>query len=192
MRSIKSILLVFIVLFTVNTQAQNEIKISEERMEDFIKSMCRSALSFRKADATKAGEGVEGLILNFLGLTKEDPDYKEKLTKWWNENNHRFICHEEGTTKFTRNPQHFLKRVIDLGMHKTILYDFLLSDEDDYPIDVNAIETYNGKEETVIDYIDNILKDPEVASNYNVREIKDLRDVLILDYGAKTSSELKK
>jgi hypothetical protein len=192
MRKIKSLLFAFVVLFTINIQAQNETEISEERMEDFIKKMCRSALAFRTADARKAGYGVEGLILNFLGTSKEDPNHKEIFTKFWNENSYRFICHEEGTTKFTRTPQHFMKRVVDLGMHKSILYDFLLSDEDDYPIDVNTIEIYNGNEETLLDYIDNLLKNNDVESKYNVKEVKLLRLTIIEDYNAKKASEIKK
>ncbi|MEH6537832.1 MAG: hypothetical protein V7719_15630 [Psychroserpens sp.] len=191
MRSIKYVLLVFVVLVSFNTQAQNETKISEERMEDFIKNMCSAALAFRIADASKAGQGVEGLILNFLGTSKEDPNHKEIFTAFWNENSYRFICHEEGTTKYTRTPQHFMKRIVDLGMYKSVGYDFLLSDEDEYPIDVNTIEIYNGKEETLLDYIDAILKDHKVESKYNVKEIKDLRDVIILDYNGKKASELK-
>ncbi|SDS51188.1 hypothetical protein [Winogradskyella sediminis] len=192
MKKIKYLLLVFVVLFTVNTQAQNETEISEERMEDFIKKMCLAPLGFRTADAFKAGDGMEGLILNFLSITKEDPNYKEKLTKWWNENNHRFICHEEGTTEDTRNPQHFLKRIVDLGMHKTVLYNFLLSDPENYAIDVNTIEIYNGKEETILDYIDNALSEPSASSKYNVKEIKSLRGWLVMGYNAKTAEELKK
>ncbi|MEH6537831.1 MAG: hypothetical protein V7719_15625, partial [Psychroserpens sp.] len=138
-----------------------------------------------------AGSNMEKMILNFIGVSKEDPNYKEKLTKFWNENSEKFICYE-GPEDETRNPQHFMKRIVDLGMYNTVLYDFLLSDEDEYSIDVNAIEIYKGKEETLLDYLDSIIANPEKAKEYNMPEIKDLRGVIIEDYGAKTASELKK
>ena len=140
----------------------------------------------------KAGKGVEGLILNFLGISKEDPKYKEKLTKFWNENADKFICHEEGTTERTRNPQHFLKRIVDLGMHKSVLNGFLLSNPYKLPINVNTVEIYNGKEETLLDYLDAIISNPDNEEKYNIPEIKSLRRLLLMGYNAKTAAELKK
>lgn len=192
MKRVKYLLLVFIVLFLFNTQAQNEAKIDNEKLEVFANRICHLALTFRTSNAKQAGYNIEEFVLNWIGISKEDPNYKEKLTKWWNENNHRFICHEEGITERTRNPQHFLKRVVDLGMHKLVLYDFLLSDEDDYPIDVNAVEIYNGKEETLLDYLDKILSNPNNEKTYNMKEIEWLRFTIIEDYSAKRASELKK
>tara|TARA_R110002051_G_scaffold59843_2_gene109785 strand:+ start:106 stop:654 length:549 start_codon:yes stop_codon:yes gene_type:complete len=174
MKKFKSLLMVFIVLVSINTQAQSEIEISDERMEDFIKKMCRVSLTFRTSAAKQAGSNMEKLILHFLGLTKEDPNYKEKLTKFWNENSDKFICFDEGSTKYTRTPQHFLKRIVDLGMHKTVFYDFLLSDPEGYAIDVNTIEIYNGKEETILDYIDNVLSQPNASSKYTCKRSRKL------------------
>ncbi|OAD39924.1 hypothetical protein [Polaribacter atrinae] len=192
MKKFKYLLLVFVVLFSMNTQAQNETKIDDAKLNDFIKKLCLSGLAFRTSDSRQAGQDIEELILNFLGLTKEDPNYKEKLTKFWNENNHKFICHEEGTTKFTRTPQHFLKRIVDLGMHKSVLGDFLLSNPYKYPINVNTVEIYNGKEETLLDYLDAIISNPDNKEKYNIPEIKSLRRLLLMGYNAKTASELKK
>jgi hypothetical protein len=76
-------------------------------------------------------------------------------------------------------------------MYKSVFYDFLLSDEDDYPIDVNAVELYNGKEETLLDYLDEILSNSEKLKNYNSQEIIMLRMTIIEDYNAKTAAQLK-
>ena len=65
MKKFKSLLMVFIVLVSINTQAQSEIEISDERMEDFIKKMCRVSLTFRTSAAKQAGSNMEKLILNF-------------------------------------------------------------------------------------------------------------------------------
>tara|TARA_R110002096_G_scaffold153285_3_gene316978 strand:- start:585 stop:893 length:309 start_codon:yes stop_codon:yes gene_type:complete len=100
------------------------------------------------------------------------------------------ICYE-GPEDETRNPQHFLKRIVDLGMYKSALYDFLLSDEDEYPIDVNSVEIYNEKEETFLDYLNEIISKPDNEKKYTIKEIKMLRLTIIEDYNAKTASELK-
>ncbi|MEH6537835.1 MAG: hypothetical protein V7719_15645 [Psychroserpens sp.] len=192
MESIKSLLLVFVVLFSFNIQAQNdEIEISDERIEILSKKICSSALTFRTLSAKEAGSNMEKMILNFIGVSKEDPNYKEKFTKFWNENSEKFICYEKGTTQDTRNPQHFMKRIVDLGMYKTVFYKFLLSDPEGYHIDVNTIEIYNGKEETILDYIDNVLSEPNASSKYHVKEIQSVRDWLVMGYNAKKASELE-
>ena len=188
MRRIKYVLLVFIVLVSMNTQSQNEIEISDERIDEFSKKMCKASLVYRTSAKT-AGENIEEMMLSFLGTSKEDPKHKEILTKFWNEYNEKLICYE-GPEDETRNPQHFLKRVVDLGMY-SILYDFLLYDEDEYPIDVNAVEVYNGKEETLLDYMDAIIANPKNEEKYNMQEIKDLRGTIIGYYGAKKASELE-
>ena len=43
-----------------------------------------------------------------------------------------------------------------------------------------------------LDYIDKILADPEVSKKYDVKEILDLRGLIIEDFGAKKASDLKK
>jgi hypothetical protein len=77
-------------------------------------------------------------------------------------------------------------------MYRTILYDFLLYDQDEYPIDVNTMEILpNDEKEMLFDYLNKILADPEVDKNYNVKEILVLKQTIIDDYKAKTASELK-
>lgn len=86
-----------------------------------------------------------------------------------------------------------MKRVVSLGMYETILYDFFLYDEEEYPINVNTVEILpNGEKETLLDYINKILADPEVDKKYDVKEIKQLKRVIVKDYNAKTAAELKK
>jgi len=193
MKNIKHIVATVLMLLAITTKAQTtETEITDERIEDLSKKMCIAALTFRASSADKAGSNIEGLILNFLRTSKEDPNYKEKLTKFWDENNEKCICHDEGSTERTRNPQHFLKRIVDLGMYNSVFYHWLLSDPEEYPVDVNAVEIYNGKEETLLDYIDYILNKPNANSEYNLKEIQSLRDWLVMGYNAKTAAELKK
>ncbi len=192
MKNLKQIFAVLVLLLAVTMQAQNtENKISDEQIEYITKKLCSSALAYRAGNAKTAGKDIEDIIINFLGTSRNDQDYKKIITKFWNENNEKIICNDEGSTKDTRNPQHFMKRIVDLGMYQSVFYDFLLSDPDSYSINVNAIEIYNGKEETLLDYIDYILNKPNASSEYNVKEIQNVRDWLIEGYNAKTAAQLK-
>ena len=55
---------------------------------------------------------------------------------------------------------------------------------------VNHIEIYQGKEETVLDYIENILKNPNNSTEYDFVELKSLKKTLIKYYGAKYAKDL--
>jgi len=54
MRKFKYVLVVVVVLFSINTQAQSETKIDDEKIEDFTKKMCSAPLGFRIASAKKS------------------------------------------------------------------------------------------------------------------------------------------
>lgn len=179
--------LVFLVGFT-STQAQ---EITDKRIEDLSKKICSFALAVRTLSASTAGEDIEDIILNFLDTNRDNPNYKAIITKFWNENNEKLICYE-GPADETRSPQHFMKRIVDLGMYSTVLNGFLLSNPFKYPIDVNAVEIYNGKEETLLDYLDEIISNPESEKRYNIQEMESLRRLLLMGYKAKKASELKK
>ena len=89
---------------------------------------------------------MENIFLDRLNITRDTPDYRNKVLDFWNENNELIICENEGTKVSTvRIPQHFLKRVIDLHMENQLFYGFLFEDEDRSDVDVNAVEIYNGQ-----------------------------------------------
>jgi hypothetical protein len=191
MKNIKHIVVLILLLLALTAKAQiTDTEISDEQIEDLSINICRSVLTFRNASAKTAGESIEYMILKFLNTSQEDPNHKAILTKFWNENNEKCICYE-GPEDETRNPQHFLKRIVDLGMYKSVLNDFLLSNPFKFPIDVNAVEIYNGKEETLLDYLNEILSNPENEEKYNFQEIKSLRRLLLMGYNAKTAAQLK-
>jgi hypothetical protein len=192
---IKIYLMVITLLMLVflPTQAQDWSKLSKDEAESVKRlatKMCTQLQMSKTAKHEDSGWQIEKHLLNRLKITREDPDYKLKVAKFWNKYAEYFVCDIPGGR---RNPQHFLKRVVDMDFYETILYDFLLSDEEEYPISVNAIEIYQGKEETFLDYLNAILAVPSNNDGkYNFKEIKLLRSIIIDDYGAKTASELKK
>ena len=189
----KFYILSFLLCFNLQIQAQETKEYTCEELEEFASLICANARRLSKGDSiSKAGEIIEDDFISKFGIDKNDPNYKKLVAAVYNKYADCFICRDK-PTKFTRNPEHFLKRVVSLGMYETILYDFLLYDEDEYPIDVNTIEILpNGEKETLLDYIDKILADPEVSKKYDVKEILDLRGLIIEDFGAKKASDLKK
>jgi len=139
-------------------------------------------------DQDEIGKSFETLVLNHLGIDREKEGYKLLITSFWNANSQDLIC----TSPFTgvRAPQHFMKRVVDMGMQNEVLYEFILYDPDDYPITVNHIEIYKGKKETILDFVQNILTTPGNEEKYDFKELESLRRILIKDYGAKYAKDL--
>lgn len=189
----KNYILVILLCFCIQIQAQEIKEYTCEELEEFARVICSSATRLSRSDSiSEAGNQIQLLFILEFGIDKNDPNYKKLVAAVYNKYADCFICRDK-PTKFTRNPEQFLKRVVSLGMYETILYDFLLYDEDEYPIDVNTIEILpNGEKETLLDYIDKILADLEVSKKYDVKEILDLRGLIIEDFGAKKASDLKK
>ena len=189
----KNYVLAILLCFCIQIQAQETKEYTCEELEDFTQMICNEATSLSRGDSiSKAGEIIEKRFLKMFGIDKNDPNYKKLVAAVYNKYAACFICRDKPTSK-TRNPEQFLKRVVSLGMYETILYDFFLYDEEEYPINVNTIEILpNGEKETLLDYINKILADPEVDKKYDVKEILDLKGLIIEDFGAKKASDLKK
>ena len=127
----------------------------------------------------------ENNILDYLEISKDTPNYRKHITKFWNKNFSNLVCTwaDFGMTA----PQHLSKRIIDMRLHKDVYYKYLLRDKE---IDINGIDIVNGRKETILDYIDGILSDPDAEDKYNVKEIKGLRRMFVKRFGAKSAEEL--
>ena len=134
------------------------------------------------------GARLENYILKHLGISRKTKGYKLLVANFWNANSQDLICRT--STGGLRNPQHFMKRVVEMNMQNEALYDFILYDPEEYPITVNHIEIYNGKKETILDYIENILTTPGNDKKYNFQELQSLKRILIDEYGAKLATQL--
>ena len=187
----KNYILIILLCFCIQTQAQETKEYTCEELQDFSEIICAEATSLSRGDSiSKAGEIIEAMFIKMFGIDKNDPNYKQLVAAVYNKYADCFICRDK-PTKFTRNPEQFMKRVVSLGMYESILDDFLLYDNEEYPINVNTIEIVNGEPETFLDYLNKILADPKVDKKYDVKEIKSLRRYVIEDYNAKTAAELK-
>jgi hypothetical protein len=131
------------------------------------------------------GAFEKGVMLK-LGLDEKDPNIKKIIGDFLNEKHDQLICGEEAINRLREN-EPLLKRSIGRGEFK-LLYQ-LLDFEDEYRYDLNHFEVVDGKKETILDYIEKILNDPEILSNYDSDKMKLLRNDLI-EYEAKRGTEL--
>lgn len=164
-----------------------------ETMEALSNKICSDLVNAQEVTGESSAKVIERNLLKHLAIAQNAANANAKITEFWNENFEQLICTVGGLKN--RTPQHLLKRVIDMKLNSTVFYDFIFEldadgDIDNVNINVNAIEQTPNGPETVIDYIDAILSDPKNKTSYVFSEIKDLRDGLIEEFGAKRASEL--
>ena len=155
--------------------------VKNEQNRKFAQDLCLSVLSARNA----TGEDIPTLIKNefakHLSINVADPDYQTKITQFWNANQNDFICSGKIQERY-RESEHLLKRMINLNEDSNFFYRFLLKDKQ---VDVNAIEYVDGEPETIIDFLDKIIPDPNKDRYYSKKELIKLRKNLIKHFGAK-------
>jgi hypothetical protein len=129
--------------------------------------------------------GFEKAILRHLELPENSAEKEKHISKFFNENNSKLICGEDND-EYIREEEHILKRSIALGE-----YNFLshAANSSKYELDWNFYEVVDGKKETILDYLDNIIEDEELALDYNVPELKTLIGTLE-DSGAKRGKDI--
>ena len=135
--------------------------------------------------STSPVRGFEKSILKHLGVPEDSPDREKHISKFFNDNNSKLICGED-TDDFIREEEHILKRSIALSE-----YDFLLhaANNSKYELDWNFFEMVDGKKETILDYLDMIIADEELALEFDVDELKTLVGTLE-EAGAKRGRDL--
>lgn len=182
------ILLLIICFNSIGLKAQSNDSNQKIALESLSIDLCLKILDSAMHGQEKTGDNLERQILHYLSITKETPNYKEIIAKFWNEHSDKFICLY--TSMHTPNtPQHLAKRALDLGIHNYYFNRYLFRFKNP-KIDFNEIEIVNGEEETIIDYIDKILAREKDNTNYELDSVKNLRNVLVRKFGAKKASEL--
>ncbi len=128
----------------------------------------------------------EESLLKHMGLPTDIPNKEKLISKFFNENNSKLIC-EDDVDEYIRENEHVLKRSIALG-----LYHFLshAANSSEYELDWNFYEIVDDKKETILDYLDMIIADKELALDYNIPELKSLM-LTLEEAGAKRGRELK-
>ena len=130
---------------------------------------------------------IENYFLDYNGWTRETKNYQAKVVQFWNENSENFICTNH---RQRYKDQHFVMRVIEMRMYSPILIDWMMKDGKLYPFDFNAIQNLEGKRITSLDFIDSIINDPSIHPDYEMSEIRELREILVTFYDAKHAAKL--
>jgi hypothetical protein len=153
----------------------------DPKVREFAKDLCLTMMN-----AGETGKDIvqvmENDILGYMEITRETPEYQEKIISFWNANKNDFICKGKVTSK-TRETEHLMKRAIALSLHDKV-FDGFFFNTDEYDFDYNAIELVDGEPETVLDYLDKVISDPDASKKYVVENIIELRNSLRDEFGA--------
>ncbi len=172
-----------------NTALDEVAKLSnltgDPKVREFAKDLCIDMMTAgeRGQDIVKV---MEDQILGYMKITRDTPKYQEKIISFWNANKNDFIC-EGKVDSATRETEHLMKRAIALSLHNHVFYKFLLNSPN---TDVNAIEYVNGEPETVLDYLDDIIADPDSKKKFVLSDITNLRSMLVDYFNAKNAEDL--
>jgi hypothetical protein len=165
-------------------------KVEKKNLEEFSGNLC-TYLVLLDGDSN-AGEKIKKYFYDFLEISDESSENQKAIFKtFWNKHNDKLIC----KTKVyqARVIEHFTKRAIELKLGYELFGGFLLRDHQNMKINVNAVEIYDGKKETVLDFIENILNDPKGISTYGsggLAKLKRIKRILVARFEAKRADEL--
>lgn len=132
----------------------------------------------------------EKMVLKYLKKETEQGAEKtsgisNEVTAFWQQYHPYFTCttaHNGYTT-----PQHVLKRLVDMNDIIGFYFDYFLQDES---VNLNAVEWVEGEPETLIDYLDKILADPQSKGLYDLETVRQLRALIVGRINAKRACEL--
>ena len=168
---------------TSEYDAVNQAMIEEVKV--LANQLCDTMLLF-KGMGKPTYLAFERGVLKFLDIDKkENPNYRAEISKFWNQYSEYMICTNERVGY--DSPQHLLKRVVDMSSITAFYFEYFLEDEN---INVNAIEWKDGQPETVVDYLDSIIADPNLEHIYDLETVKHLRSFLVSRIGAKKAVEV--
>jgi hypothetical protein len=183
--------LVFVVILAALSTAANataDIKttpVGDPEVREFARNLCRK-MTFAGETGKDIVKTMEDQLLGYMKITRDTPNYTDKIIEFWNANKNDFICKGK-VDSATRETEHLMKRAIALSLHNHVLYKFLLNHPN---TDVNAIEYVDGEPETVVDYLNKILANPDASKKFVISDIEDVREMLIDYFNAKTAAEL--
>jgi hypothetical protein len=150
--------------------------------------MCQGLVHHRSIGSDRIGEEIETHILNLNGWDRDTPHYQSRVAGFWNDHAEHFICRNHGHRFMD---QHFLMRTVEMQYYQYVLTAYMLQDESLYPFDMNIVQIdQHGRAETLLDHLDAIIADPGQHPDYNMPEIRGLREMLVTFYDARSASEV--
>ena len=160
-------------IFSQNVVIENGEIIGNDSENNALANTICGAMYLAWQGATPVAS-FERTILNKINVSYNDPLRAKKISDFINNNHDKLICSDDSLQKH-RKREHIFKRAIAL---QSYFYFHHLAKSDDYSINMNFYEIVDGKKETLLDYVDMILNDPEKRKMYNLNSLNNLRDTL--------------
>ncbi len=183
----------------INFKDQKYATFSDKEVEEFLNTnpnfelvANKMAITFITSKTLKGTDlvyQVNRYISNFLNLDP-DKDNTKQIISFWNTYSKYLITTIE--YNIGRTPEHVLKRAVSTNTQSEMLFTYLMRFGPGVIDFNNSIEIVDGKEETLIDYLDKIIASEDFEKNYNTSDVKSLRSSLTNHFNAKTASELEK
>lgn len=156
------------------------LKINQSEFKDIQRKLC-TYLSISDSTGFKPKE-FKKIILDGMGVFEHASNANQVVSSFLNDHKSNLKCDAHSILSGNRNILLFKTALIDGVID---LFDEILLDDENYEIDFNGYEMVNGKKETVIDYIDKLLK----TGSYDRAELVSIREVIV-DLGGKKGDEL--
>lgn len=178
------VLMVFSVVAIAEEATISEAKKAE--VATLANQLCDTILLYKNMGRRSVHVAFERGVLYFLNINpKETPNYRAEISNFWNQYNEYMICTNESVG--FESPQHLLKRVVDMGSVTSFYYEYFLQDES---VNLNAIEWVEDEPETLIDYLDKSLADPQSKGIYDLETVRQLRSFVVSRINGKRACEL--
>jgi hypothetical protein len=173
----KTLALVLALVLSSETVQANSLTVAQ--VEAINSELCKN-LSF--SDSTGFyPERFNRIILEGIGVSESSADVNKAVSKFLNDHRNDLFC----------DPHSMLENKEKLLMKSALvdgvldLFDEILLDDELYEIDFNGYEIVDGKKETLLDWIDLMIR-LDRWSNDDLESIKEV----IIDLGGKRGSEL--
>lgn len=146
-------------------------KLTPKQIKDIHYQLCRDVYTDSIDFNT---EHFRSIIAKGIGIDHKVSGSNKLISDFLNDNHDDLICPKDPTDT-THRKKHIFKEMILRGYFE--IFDDIVMDDDEYEIDFNAYEIVDGKKETLIDYIDLIIKkegDPDGDYEFLIEDIQDL------------------
>ncbi len=194
MRRFISLFLLFSVITVVAHAGQQPSSTAKAATHDAeLKSlnqmMCNNLMATRVS-----GMSLDRLLnlslSRYFRVPPDAPGFHEKVQQFWDTHYAQLIC-DDIKDRFTKTKStHLSKRAFDLNQQDAFIFDFLLNEDRTY-LNINAVDySFEGKPETLLDFLERIYNNPKRYPRYDLNEVKELIMELTDDYGAKRAREL--
>ena len=178
-------------VFSIPASAQFEpVQLTDRQAKRLSGKLCRTLIRYAENDQDKPiGEEIEEILLKWSRVDDNVQNYNIQIAHFFNINSDRIICKPNGNNSFPK--QHFFIRAIRQDFPISLFKEYLFSDAIFFPIDPNVVtENQYGEKETVLDYLDEIFSDNTRHDRYNMHQIREIREIIVNDFGGKRAREL--